>query len=164
MSARTVKISFLTTTRLVHRYLVASGWAPFNQASACILSIRTAPRLAISQVFSAFWRGIAIAQWVTVNRILPIVALTSFAILTFIAPLASPAQAAAKTVAGTSCVDRYNSLLKGAKAALIAGDRGRAVNLLEEAKRVLPVCPALREGSSPHQTMVSMNACRGQNR
>ncbi len=52
--------------------------------------------------------------------------------------------------AAISCVDRYNSLLKSGKAALIKGDRAASVNALLQAERMLASCPALQDGSS-HQ-------------
>jgi hypothetical protein len=53
-------------------------------------------------------------------------------------------------VSTESCVDRYNSLLKNAKTALTAGNRAATVDLLEQAKQMLPACPALQDGPSPH--------------
>jgi hypothetical protein len=44
-------------------------------------------------------------------------------------------------VAASSCIDRYSSLLKGAKTALIAGDCAATADLLEQAKRMVPTCP-----------------------
>jgi hypothetical protein len=45
-----------------------------------------------------------------------------------------------------SCVNHYNSLLKSAKAALIAGNRAATVEILEEARRIVPNCPDIRDG------------------
>jgi hypothetical protein len=55
----------------------------------------------------------------------------------------------------TSCVDRYNSLLKDAKAALAAGDLRSTVDLLQRAKSLIPVCPALQDPQSS-TTIVSL--------
>ena len=60
-------------------------------------------------------------------------------------------------VAATSCVDRYNGLLKNAKEALIAGDRSTTVGLLQEAQRVIAVCPALRDLGSPQISLFAEN-------
>jgi hypothetical protein len=62
-------------------------------------------------------------------------------------------------VAARSCVDRYNSLLKSAKQALIAGDRAATLGFLEEAKGIIPVCPALRDMGSPQAPLLAQNAC-----
>lgn len=45
-----------------------------------------------------------------------------------------------------TCVDRYDYLLAGAKAALIRGDRASTVQLLEQAEKIIPACPALQDG------------------
>jgi hypothetical protein len=45
-------------------------------------------------------------------------------------------------------VDRYNSLLKDAKGALAAGDRNTTVDLLQQAKSLIPACPALQDRHS----------------
>jgi hypothetical protein len=47
-----------------------------------------------------------------------------------------------------SCTDRYDSLLHNAGAALAAGDRAGSVNFLEQAKRLIPICPPLQDGAS----------------
>jgi hypothetical protein len=72
-----------------------------------------------------------------------------------------PARASSNPVvepvrAGT-CVDRYNSLLKNAKTALIAGDRATTLNLLEQAKHMIPTCPALQDGVSPETVLLTLN-------
>ena len=65
----------------------------------------------------------------------------------------------AEQIAAGSCVDRYNSLLKSAKAALIAGDRKETVGFLAEAKSLVPVCPALREIGSLGTPLLTLNTC-----
>jgi hypothetical protein len=81
-----------------------------------------------------------------------VLAFISLAGLAMIFPHLMPARASSNSVepvrAGT-CVDRYNSLLKNAKTALTAGDRAGAVDLLEQAKHMIPACPALQNGTSP---------------
>ncbi len=61
-------------------------------------------------------------------------------------------------LAAESCVDRYNSLVKNAKAALIAGDRAATIHLLAQAERIIPVCPALRDAGSQPSALLSLNA------
>jgi hypothetical protein len=56
----------------------------------------------------------------------------------------------------TSCVDRYNFLLKDAKRALVKGDRAGSVDLLEQAERIIPTCPALQDGASPKAISLSL--------
>jgi hypothetical protein len=56
----------------------------------------------------------------------------------------------------SSCVDRYNSLLKDAKGALVKGDRATTVDLLEQAERLIPDCPALRDAASPNAILLSL--------
>ena len=53
-------------------------------------------------------------------------------------------------------VDRYNSLLKGAKGALAAGARSSTVDLLQQAKNLIPACPALQSGQLSVATTVSL--------
>ena len=59
-------------------------------------------------------------------------------------------------VSAGSCADRYNSLLKNAKAALAAGDRNTTVDLLQEVKSLIPACPALQDGRSSIATILSL--------
>jgi hypothetical protein len=59
-------------------------------------------------------------------------------------------------VATESCVDRYNLLVKSAKAALIAGDRAATVKLLTEAQRIIPICSPLQDGTSPQAAFLSL--------
>ena len=54
-----------------------------------------------------------------------------------------------RPVTTTSCVDRYNSLLKQAKSALAAGDRSTTIDLLQQAKELIPACPALKDRPAP---------------
>jgi hypothetical protein len=62
--------------------------------------------------------------------------------------------------AGT-CVDRYNSLLNNAKSALIAGDRATTLNLLEQAKHMMPTCSGLKDGAAPETVLLSLNTSAG---
>jgi len=64
-------------------------------------------------------------------------------------PVAEPASAGC-------CVDRYNSLLIGAKRALAAGDRNTTIDLLQQAKNLIPACPALQSGQLSVATTVSL--------
>src|SRR6266851_5023248 len=81
-------------------------------------------------------------------------AFVSLALLAVILPRILPARASSsgahliESAAAMSCVDRYNSLLKSGKEALIAGDRAGTVDLLLQAKRILASCQALQDGSS----------------
>ena len=61
-------------------------------------------------------------------------------------------------VAVRSCMDRYNSLLRSAKQALIAGDRATTADLLEEAKGIIPVCPALRDAGPSQAPLLAQKA------
>jgi len=63
-------------------------------------------------------------------------------------------------VAAMSCVDRYNSLLKSGKEALIAGDRAGAVHLLLQAKRMLASCPGLQDGSTQQAPALALGTFR----
>src|SRR5713226_2555187 len=65
----------------------------------------------------------------------------------------------AEPVKAESCADRYNSLLKNAKAALAAGDRNTTVDLLQQAKSLIAACPALRDGQLSVATILSLNMC-----
>jgi hypothetical protein len=56
-----------------------------------------------------------------------------------------------------SCVDRYNDLLEGAKAALIKGDRVASVELLQQAENVIPGCPALQDGTMSQTALLALN-------
>jgi hypothetical protein len=84
--------------------------------------------------------------------LLVILAFISLAGLAVAFPRIVPARASsnpgAEPVSTEPCVARYNSLLKNAKTALTAGDRAATVDLLEQAKQMLPACPALRDGPS----------------
>jgi len=82
--------------------------------------------------------------------ILAVLAFISLAGLALALPRTVPARAssnsAVEPVPAQTCVDRYNALLKEAKGALSAGDRNTTVDLLQQAKRLIPACPALRDG------------------
>jgi hypothetical protein len=87
-----------------------------------------------------------------------ILAFISLAALAIAFPRIVPARASsnpgAEPVSTESCVDRYNSLLKNAKTALTAGDRAATVDLLEQAKQMLPACPALQDGAAPRTVLL----------
>jgi hypothetical protein len=74
-----------------------------------------------------------------------------------ILPARASSNPRSEPVAAESCMDRYNYLVKSAKAALIAGDRAATVNLLSQAERIIPSCPALQDGASPQAAMLSLN-------
>jgi hypothetical protein len=79
-------------------------------------------------------------------------ALISLAGIAMTFPHLMPARAYSNSVEPVrmgTCVDHYNSLLKNAKTALTTGDRAGAADLLEQAKNMLPSCPALQNGASP---------------
>jgi hypothetical protein len=71
-------------------------------------------------------------------------------------PARAPSNQKPEPVATGSCVDRYNSLLKSAKAALIAGNRAATADLLQEAQRIIPICPDIRDGGSPQAFLLSL--------
>jgi hypothetical protein len=62
-----------------------------------------------------------------------------------------------RSVREGTCVDHYNSLLNNAKSALVAGDRATTLDLLEQAKHMMPTCPALRDGAAPETVLLSLN-------
>ena len=74
-----------------------------------------------------------------------------------IVPARASANPGAEPISSESCVDRYNSLLKNAKTALIAGDRATSVDLLEQAKHMILTCPALQDGASPETVLLSLS-------
>jgi hypothetical protein len=76
---------------------------------------------------------------------------------TRISPTRVSSKPKAAQIGASSCVDRYNSLLKSAKAALIAGDRVGTVDFLNDAKRLFPVCPALGDMGSAQAPLLTMN-------
>jgi hypothetical protein len=89
-----------------------------------------------------------------------VLAFISLAGLALALPRTVPARvssnSAVEPVRAQSCVERYNSLLKGAKGALAAGDRSRTVDLLQQAKNLIPACPALQSGQLSVATTVSL--------
>jgi hypothetical protein len=84
------------------------------------------------------------------KRAILLIALVSLVALAVSFPVVLRATPQFHPVAARSCVDRYNSLLRSAKQALIAGDRATTADLLEEAKGIIPTCPALRDAGPPH--------------
>jgi hypothetical protein len=73
-----------------------------------------------------------------------------------IVPARASSNRGVEPVQAVTCIDRYNSLLKNAKTALIAGDRAGAVGLLEQAEGVIPGCPALQDGSARQAALLSL--------
>ena len=65
---------------------------------------------------------------------------------------------AAESRDGSSCADRYNALLGQAKASLVKGDRGAAINSLIAAKIQLRTCEELEERNSTAAVAVTLNS------
>jgi hypothetical protein len=61
----------------------------------------------------------------------------------------------AKLLPATSCVDRYNSLLMDAKAALVNRDRALALDRLDKDYRMLSTCTPLEDGPSRPSMLIS---------
>ena len=94
--------------------------------------------------------------------VLAFISLAAFAIILLrLVPARASSNSGIEPVRAGTCVDHYNSLLKTAKAALIAGDRATTLNLLEQAKHMIPACPGLRDGTSPETVLLSLNTCGG---
>jgi hypothetical protein len=90
--------------------------------------------------------------------VLSIVALTASAIcFPWIFAARASSNLVLQAVNMKSCVNRYNYLLNGAKAALIKGDRVTSVQLLEQAENLIAGCPALQDGSSRPITLLALN-------
>jgi len=71
-------------------------------------------------------------------------------------PSRSTASSAIETKETTArCADRYDILLRAAKAALYAGDRATTVGLLKKARQLISVCPALQDGTSTSTSLLS---------
>ena len=68
------------------------------------------------------------------------------------------ASVAAESRDGSSCADRYNALLGQAKASLVKGDRGAAINSLIAAKIQLRTCQELEERNSIAAVAVALNS------
>jgi hypothetical protein len=66
--------------------------------------------------------------------------------------------AAAESRDGSSCADRYNALLGQAKASLVKGDRGAAINSLIAAKNQLRSCEELEERNPTASVAVALNS------
>jgi hypothetical protein len=58
---------------------------------------------------------------------------------------------------GSGCADRYNALLGQAKASLVKGDRGAAINSLIAAKTQLRTCQEQEERNSTVAVAVALN-------
>src|SRR6266852_6279953 len=65
---------------------------------------------------------------------------------------------AAESRGGSSCADRYNALLGQAKASLVKGDRGAAINSMIAAKIQLRTCQELEERNSTTAVAVALNS------
>jgi hypothetical protein len=65
---------------------------------------------------------------------------------------------AAESRDGSSCADRYNALLGQAKASLVRGDRGAAINSLIAAKIQLRTCQELEQRNSTAAVAVTLNS------
>src|SRR5713101_2352357 len=61
---------------------------------------------------------------------------------------------------GSSCADQYNALLGQAKASLVKGDRGAAINSLLMAKIQLHACQELEERNSTAAVAVALNSAQ----
>jgi hypothetical protein len=61
---------------------------------------------------------------------------------------------------GSSCADRYNALLGQAKASLVKGDRGAAINSLLMAKIQLHTCQELEERNSTAAVAVALKSAQ----
>jgi hypothetical protein len=73
-----------------------------------------------------------------------------------IVPARASSSSGLEPVRAETCVDRYNSLLKGAKGALAVGDRNTTIDLLRQAKALIPRCRALQCGQLPIATTVEL--------
>ena len=60
----------------------------------------------------------------------------------------------------SACADRYNALLGQAKASLLNGDRGAAVNSLIAAKLQLRTCQEQEQRNSTAEVAVALNSPR----
>jgi len=56
-----------------------------------------------------------------------------------------------------NCIDHYNALVKGAKAALIKGDRAGAIHSLVAARTELRHCQQLEEREAAGETALAFN-------
>jgi hypothetical protein len=70
----------------------------------------------------------------------------------------SDGSVAVKSRDGSTCTDRYNALLGQAKASLVKGDRGAAINSLIAAKIQLRTCQELEERNSSIAVAVALNS------
>src|SRR5580700_4592331 len=74
--------------------------------------------------------------------------------------LCAEGSVAAESRDGPSCADRYNALLGQAKASLVKGDRGAAINSLIAAKIQLRTCQELEERNSTAAVAVALNCAQ----
>jgi len=103
---------------------------------------------------------------ITMNPTLVVLAFISLAGLAIIVfgrfvPARASSNSGIEPVQARTSEDRYNSLLKNAKTALIAGDRATTVDLLEQAKHMILTCPALQDGASPETVLLSLSTRDG---
>ena len=89
-----------------------------------------------------------------------VLAVGSIASLPRVCAEGSDGSVAAECRDGSSCADRYNALLAHAKASLVKGDRGAAINSLIAAKIQLRTCQELEERNSTAAVAVALNSTR----
>jgi len=87
-----------------------------------------------------------------------VLAVGSIASLPRVCAEGSDGSVAAESRDGSSCADRYNALLGQAKASLVKGDRGAAINSLIAAKIQLRTCQELEERNSTTAAAVALNS------
>jgi hypothetical protein len=85
-------------------------------------------------------------------------ALGSIASLPRLCAEGSDGGAAAESRDGSGCADRYNALVGQAKASLVKGDRGAAINSLIAARIQLHACQELEERNSTAAIAVALNS------
>ena len=71
---------------------------------------------------------------------------------------ADPNEAAAASHDSSSCTDRFNALLAQAKASLVKGDRGAAINSLIAARNQLHTCQEQEERNSTAAVAIALNS------
>jgi hypothetical protein len=87
-----------------------------------------------------------------------VLAVGSIASLPRLCAEGSDGSVAAESRDGSSCADRYNALLGQAKASLVKGNRGAAINSLIAAKIQLRTCQELEERNSNAAVAVALNS------
>jgi hypothetical protein len=96
----------------------------------------------------------------TTVLIAAVLAVGSIASLPRVCAEGSDGSVAAESRDGSSCTDRYNALLGQAKASLVKGDRGAAINSLIAAKIQLRTCQELEERNSTASVAVALNSAQ----